>query len=265
MAAFIKGIKDTLDAENAKFSQAELRNPLFLNSVPKGGTHLIRNILRMFVPVDQHYSRDFVQIPNMHMHMQAFDAAKPMLSCGHLLFADVSVRAIGKATRHIVLVRDPYDWVLARTRFHLSDEFQQANLMHLKDGTMGLEELLNLMIVGIHQKSPSVLDIYMHNAVAWTGTAAFMIKFEDLRDAVADLDSKRSAAFFDDLFAAAGLDKPEDWKDRVRTGANPAQSRTARQNLNLAGGYDIPNELPAAQKRLLDVTAPGVRAILGYS
>ena len=31
------------------------------------------------------------------------------------------------------------------------------------------------------------------------------------------------------------------------------------------GGYVLPDELPAMQKRLVDVAAPGVREILGYA
>ena len=62
--AIITGIKDTLDAEVARFSQTPLAQPVLLNSVPKGGTHLLRNIVRMFVPVEQHYDRDWSGAPN---------------------------------------------------------------------------------------------------------------------------------------------------------------------------------------------------------
>ena len=42
---------DTLDEENLKFEQQPLGHSLFLNSVPKCGSHLLRNVVRMFVPV----------------------------------------------------------------------------------------------------------------------------------------------------------------------------------------------------------------------
>jgi hypothetical protein len=47
----------------------------------------------------------------------------PHLSWGHLLFSDDAAIVL-RHVRHIVQVRDPYDWVLARTRFFLSDTFQ---------------------------------------------------------------------------------------------------------------------------------------------
>ncbi|WP_293841589.1 hypothetical protein [Sphingopyxis sp.] len=77
---------DTLDAENRRFVQAPLRQPVFLNSVPKSGSHLLRNIIRMFVPLDQQYARDFIQWPTLQQHRAAFDAAHPDAQLGPSLF-----------------------------------------------------------------------------------------------------------------------------------------------------------------------------------
>jgi hypothetical protein len=265
MTAFIRGMKDTLDQRAGEFAQAPLRETLFLNSIPKGGTHLIRNIMRMFVPPEQHYHHEFIQIPNLQIHARAFGHTPPYLSCGHLLFSDMSVRALG-AARHIVLVRDPYDWVLARARFHISDEFQQANLAHLKTGEVPVEELLNMMILGIHQKAPSLLDIYMHNAAAWVGTRAVILRYEDLAEAVGDLSSRRSETRILKLLADCGIDPvPADWRARVEAGADRRQSRTARENLKLAPGVVLPDQLPEAQRRLVEFSAPGLRALFGYT
>jgi hypothetical protein len=264
VAAFIKGRRDNLDARSRQFDQARLREPVFLNSVPKGGTHLIRNVLRMFVSPEQHYHHEFIQIPNLRVHARAFAPEAPSFSCGHLLFSEEAVMALG-AARHILLVRDPYDWVLARARFHISDEFQQANLAHLKTGAVGMSQLLNMMILGIHQKVPALLDVYLHNAVGWIGVdGVTVVRYEDAREAVNDLQSTRSEAFFMRLLDACGIDPPADWLERVRVGADRAQSRTARENLTLAAGLAVPESLPEAQRRLVDFSAPGLRALLGY-
>src|SRR5262245_825645 len=82
---------DTLNEENAKFAQARLTKPVFLNSVPKSGTHLLRNIVRMFVPVDQQYMDQAIQWPNLKQHLRAFDARVNYMSWGHLLYSDMSV------------------------------------------------------------------------------------------------------------------------------------------------------------------------------
>lgn len=263
--AVILGMKDTLNEQVAAFDQAPLRQPVLLNSVPKGGTHLLRNIVRMFVPVAQHYDRDFVQVPNMHLHLDAFNPNAPMVSAGHLLFSDQTFANV-RHVRHVLLVRDPYDWVIARARFFVSGEFQQENIEHLKmPGVFSAEALLNMMIFGIHQKSPALNDIFTHNAAAWLGTGVHLVRYEDMVEAVNDLGSRRSETFFAGLLAACGIDRPDDWRERVAIGADRKQSRTARENLNLPEGLTFPAELPAAQKALVDFHAPGLRALLGYA
>ena len=89
----IVGIQDHLDDLNRNFKQARLQKPVFLNSVPKCGTHLFRNIVRMFVPVDQQYKKAFIQIPILRQHLDAFSQSRPWLSWGHMLFADRSAIA----------------------------------------------------------------------------------------------------------------------------------------------------------------------------
>lgn len=253
---------DTLNLENVKFAQARLATPVFLNSVPKSGTHLLRNIVRMFVPVDQQYADQFIQWPNLKQHLRAFDPSKKYLSWGHLLYSDVSVIEL-KGVRKVVLVRDPYNWVLARARFFLSDEFK-GNIDHVKGGAIAMEELLNLMIFGVYQKAPPLSEIYAFNAVAWMGTGAAVLKYEDLVANLRQLDSAEAETYFSRVLGVCGIALPADWRARVRIGADRKYSGTARENLS-GLPFEIPDELPDMQKRLVDYAAPGLRALLGYA
>lgn len=253
---------DNLDDRNGEFEQRRLAQPVFLNSVPKSGTHLLRNIMRMFAPVEQHYASVFIQHPILGQHRRAFDPGSPKLSWGHLLFSDLSAIAL-REVRHILLVRDPYDWVIARARFFMSDTFQ-ANLDHLKRDAVGLEDLLNMMIFGIHGKAPSMLEIYTHNAVSWLGTQAYLVRYEELAAHAAAPDTREARAYFDGLLRAAGIDGlPGDWRERVGVGADRGQSGTARENLAGAGPA-FPETLPDTQKQLVEFAAPGLRTLLGY-
>lgn len=255
--------RDNLDERNRDFEQTPLQEPVFLNSVPKSGTHLIRNIMRMFVPVDQQYHQAFIQYPVLRQHQAAFSQSMPHLSWGHLLFSDDSAIVL-RHVRHILLVRDPYDWVLARARFFLSDTFQ-GSLEHLKGGNVSVDEIFNMMIFGIHQKAPSLNEIYTHNAVSWLGTKVIVLHFEDLLAHVRQPDTKAAEGFFEGLLRDCGMDMPADWRERVRIGSDREQSGTARENLAGGGMFDIPDELPERQQQLVDFAAPGLREILGYS
>lgn len=258
----IKLQPDTLDDENRKFAQTRLPQPLFLNSVPKSGSHLLRNIMRMFVPVEDQYQVQFIQFGNLQQHAGAFDDHRKMLSWGHLLFSDASAIEAASA-RKIVLVRDPYTWVLARARFFLSDEFGDNSVL-VKNGELTVDTLINLMIFGIHGKAMSMRELFNYNAVAWMGADCTILKYEDLVAAVKNLDSHEAEGYFRSVFDAAGLQKvPDDWRERVRIGSDRKQSGTARENLT-EGGIEIPNELTDQQKALVDYASPGLRKILGY-
>ncbi|MBT5220112.1 MAG: hypothetical protein HOM16_11630 [Woeseia sp.] len=253
---------DNLNQLNANFKQQRLQAPVFLNSVPKCGTHLVRNVMRMFVPVDQQYHPAFIQHAILRDHQVAFSEAMPHLSWGHLLFSDEAAIVL-RHVHHIVQVRDPYDWVLARARFFLSDTFQ-GSLEHLKGGNVSVEEVLNMMIFGIHGKAPSLNEIFTHNAVSWAGTKIRMLRFETLLDHVRNLDAPEAEIFFAQLLGDCALgDLPDDWRERVRIGSDREQSGTARENL-VGGALDVPNTLPDIQKELVDYAAPGLRNVLGY-
>jgi hypothetical protein len=253
---------DTLDAENQRFEQAPLRQPVFLNSVPKSGSHLLRNILRMFVPVEQQYQQDFIQWGNLQQHRGAFDPARPQLSWGHLFLADASVIETAHA-RRILLYRDPYDWVIARARFFLSEQFI-GNVDHLKSGAVSADELLTMMIFGLPGKAPSLNDIYEMNAAAWLGARAHVVKFEDLVGYLRDLGSDDADRFFATLLDACGIARPQDWRERVTIGSDREQSGTARENLT-GIALDLPAALGPRHRALVDYQAPGLRALLGYT
>jgi len=255
---------DNLNARNREFTQTKLRKPLFLNSVPKCGTHLMRNIVRMFVPVEQQYDEVFIQHVSLKKHMDAFDLAKPCASWGHLIFSADAAIALQK-TNHMLLIRDPYAWVPSRARFFLSDQFL-GNLDEIKGEAITAEEVLNMMIMGVHTKAPSLLSVFMFNAVSWYGTNAKFVRYEDLIKNLKNLDGPDAEVFFTKLLGDCGIDPlPEDWRERIRIGSDRKQSSTASENLTAHKTVEIPSVLPQAQKDLVDYAAPGLRKLLGYA
>ena len=263
MPAVIASRPDTLNPEVRRFTQQRLRQTAFLNSVPTCGTHLLRNIVRMFVPVEQHYDREFIQIPNFQQHLMALDPARPQFSVGHVLYADLSAMAL-KHANQVILVRDPYDYVLARARFNLSDQFDHPQLNRMKNGGVSAEQMLNFVIWGVPGMAPALREAFIFHAVAWMGTGAHVVRYEDIVGALAELDTPRAEAFFADLLGRFGIDAlPADWRERVRIGADRKHSATAREHLS--GGMTLPAELPAIQKKLVDHAAPGLRELLGYA
>lgn len=253
---------DTLNEATARFGPEPIAAPIFINALQKSGTHLLRNILRMFVPVEQQYHATFIQWPNLQDNLAAFSRERPMLSWGHLLYSDASAFETAHV-RRLILVRDPYAWVLARARFFVSEQFR-ANLDHLKNGALSVEDLLNLMIFGIHNKAGSLADMYRLTVLGWLHTGSLMVRYEDLVRHAEALETPEAEAYFHALLGHCGIAMPADWAPRVSTGADREQSSTAREKLSL-GDIEIPDVLPEGQKRLVDVAAPGLRTLLGYA
>jgi hypothetical protein len=261
--AHIKLKADTLDEEVARFAPAPLTAPIFVNSIPKSGTHLLKNILRMFVPIEQHYRTQFIQWGNLQQHLVAFDPKRSLFSYGHLFFSDASAIELA-GVRKLLLYRDPYDWVLARARFFLSDEFD-GNLDFLKEGKLSVDDLLSLMIFGIHSKAPKLSDMYDLNVAAWLGSSdVHPVRYEDLVRHVRNLDNSEAESFFTQLFEAAAIKRPDNWRDRVRVGADRKHSGTARENLT-GISVELPDSLPERHRRLVDYAAPRLRQLLGYA
>jgi hypothetical protein len=253
---------DTLDDDTARFNPDPIREPLFVNSIPKSGSHLLINIIRMFVPLNQQYREQFIQWGNLKEHLHAFLPQFPFFSYGHLFFSDASAIELAHV-RKILLYRDPYDWVLARARFYLSDEFD-GNVNFLKEGKLSTDDLLSLMIFGIHTKAPSLSDMYDLNVAAWLGSSSvYPVRYEDLVRHVRQLDDDEAEAYFGSLFEACGISRPDDWRERVRVGSDRRRSGTARENLT-GVAMEIPEILPDVHRRLVDYAAPGLRRLLGY-
>ena len=255
---------DTLDIETTRFAPEPIREPLFVNSIPKSGSHLLKNIIRMFVPTNQQYREQFIQFGNLKEHLHAFLPQFPFFSYGHLFFSDASAIELA-GVRKILLYRDPYDWVLARARFFLSDEFK-GNVDFLKEGKLDINDLLSLMIFGIHTKAPSLSDMYDLNVAAWLGSSSvYAVRYEDLVAHVAGIESDEAEAYFAKLLDACGIPSlPANWRERIRVGADRRRSGTARENLT-GIKLTLPDSLPDAHRRLVDYHAPGLRELLGYA
>lgn len=263
MQAVVRVRPDTLDADTVRFAPEPLRQPLFLNSIPKSGSHLLRNVLRMFVPIQQQYREQFIQWSNIRQHMDAFDGARNYMSFGHLFFTDGPAIELAHV-RKILLYRDPHDWVLSRARFYLSEEFQ-GELEHLKDGRISVDDLLTLMIFGIRSIVPSLSHMYELNVVAWLASDAFPVRYEDLVSHIKRIETREAGAYFNELFEACGIAPvPENWRERVQVGADRRQSGTARENLT-GIRVSLPDQLPEKHRRLIEYAAPGLRSILGYA
>lgn len=256
---------------NAMFEHTPLKQPTVLITVAKSGSHLVRNILCMFMPMEQQdYSHtDLAPIRENKI------ITTPTFRWGHIAITPNAANVLQNAKK-ILLVRDPYDWVLSMARFtttYLLTGRERNHQPHPHDDIyrnkgVTIEELFSIIITGtdVRNQHPSLRSAYVPIAVGWKDLDVHMVRYETVCLHVKALregtDNEETREYFRNLVGAFNIDLPDDWKQRVITGADKHLSMTARENLGK--NYDIPHVLPTRFKRLVDFTVPGLREYLGY-
>lgn len=252
----------------AQFAPVELPSRVLLNSVPKCGTMMLRNIALSFAgPAVHHYP--FLVDHNLASHAPGLDNPAKKLFVGHVNWGH-RTRGLVRDWRQVLLVRDPYDYALSQARFVHSDGFSGPFHDYVIENKVSFEDTLRFVIFGMNAPGvsfPSLAHNYTFNAVAWLGQAT-LVNYETLIDAIAGLGIRPSAdATILRLLSAMGIDNPPaDWRERVKFGAERRWSATDRGNLtNGLDESDIPKTLPREFRAMIDTVAPSLRATLGYS
>ena len=240
--------------------------PVLVNSVPKCGTHLLLNILRMFTPVEQVH-RTFVGDWNIGEQAQNLAAGPSKLFAGHVNLNTETLLAV-RPCRHFVVVRDPYDYAIAQARFFMAEDMGSDLGAFTRAHDLSFAETLSLVIFGARGPAywPSLHEIFTTNAVAWLANDVFLVRYEDLLARVEDLEAPASEIYLTELLTAAGLGAlPSDWKRRVLAGAQRRHSATDRSNLRFTRPTRFPARLSQEQAALVDYASPGLRRLLGYA
>ncbi len=102
---------DPVAAANERFQCPPLQSRIFLNSVPKCGTVLLKNILLMFIPWAQHY-RWFITESKCPERLSAMKGDRYKFFVGHMNHTPVTSEIL-KNFKHILIIRDPYAHVLS--------------------------------------------------------------------------------------------------------------------------------------------------------
>ena len=258
-------------AVNTRFTHAPLKQPSVLITVAKSGSHLLRNVLCMFIPASQQRYHHEDSLTNGGKGT----LTTPIFIWGHIPITPTAANAL-QVARKILLVRDPYDWVLAMARYvttNLISLARNTNEYHINDDIyerkgITLGELFNILIIGmdIRNRHPSIRTAYIPVAVGWKNLGVHLVKYEELCKHINDLrnavDTEDTKQYFREILGAFNIEMPDDWKERVLVGSDTNLSVTARENVGV--NYDIPDVLPDEFKKLVDFTVPNLREYLGY-
>jgi hypothetical protein len=264
----LKTLEDQLRSRNMRFQHRQQPNRVFVNGVPKNGTNLVRDVLTMFFPWGT-IENDTITDANLHLHDARVKQNHSGLYWGHINHGPVTA-VFMRQFRHIVVVRDPYDYVLSRAYF-LFDERQKSFTQMarvVQEHGLSFDDAVSVAIRGWcfnGEYYPSVRDLYLSNALGWTDLGCMFIRYEEMLTWCNKPDDAEAWNWFQPLFDFCGIEAPEDWRGRVVAGADRRISLTSTENLGVTTHVVRRRELTEGQKKLFAVVAPGLREALGYA
>lgn len=232
--------------------------PIVLNSVPKSGTNLVRNMILHFVGKEQTCpvavtGETFEEISGY------LNQKKYSFYYGHL-FKDNQTYLQLRNTKLVLLMRDPVSYLpsLARWAFHPSKPWGDISEI-IQNTNMPFHEVVSYSItgVGMRFRIPSVKEMFLKNLIEWMDSATILLKYEDIIRHLKKIDSQEAEIYFFNIFHKLGISIPDDWKNRILAGANPENSPTF-----FRGNKE---KLTENHLKIIESVAPGLRNLLGYS
>lgn len=252
-------------ASARRFSPVEVHRPIVLNSLPKCGTVLARNILMHFVGPDAMHIRTLEpnDVVNFQTSEDLFPGNKPTAFVTHFpLYPQTAgfVRSLD-SHRMTVLVRNPIDNCYSLAR-HLSRSGMRSEnpfSRYFIDNKCAFEEVVYYCVRGYSFNGTLIEGVRDRYSLylAWTAQGAALLRYEDLMHAIQNLDSKDARNYVEKMLNDFGISVPEDWKERIVAASRTELSWTATHSRG-----QRPNE--AAIARLLQIEAPNLLAALGY-
>ncbi len=185
---------------------------------------------------------------------------------GHMSRTPQGAAAL-RGFRHILNIRDPRDYVLSYAQFMFTKQLYKASKMAriIQDKGHDFDDAVDALIRGWEfdgEYHSGVLDMFIMHGLAWFGTNCHIVRYEELKKHVENIDSKESYVYFKSMFDFLGINLTEDWETRILKGADRRISTTARENIPSDVARRL--EMTPEQKELLEEWAPGLRAQLGY-
>jgi len=207
--------------------------PVILNSLPKSGTVLARNLLMGFYGSAatapqigfQHYSNGSTFL----------DLCAPdhRLLAGHFPFnkkAKDFLHSTPLPLRMLILIRHPLDTCYSLARHIFRGANRNVVAQKLKETSADFDAVVEHCILGIREGNRQIHDVESRLGfyLAWQQQhiPTMLIRYEEMTAAIRHARNGEPAPFFDKLFDFCGITPPDDWRDRIIAMSAPALSWT---------------------------------------
>lgn len=259
-------LEPLLDASRSCFQPLAWPHPVLLNSLFKSGTHILSNILTHFCYGGRQNHSPYLFDDQIYQTRELLaDPLGPRFFIGHLAWIPGVIEYV-RPFRMLHLYRDPRTWILAVGRQYFDPEARGNLAQWVRENRVPLADLVDILLTGgtfFGERLEPIAETYNRRVIPWLSRAAIAIRYCDLVRHATNLNRSESEQFFRMLLAACGLELPANWQARVRAGASRELSATDSRAF-MDPALDC-QELSAAQKQALEIAAPGLRQVLGFT
>jgi hypothetical protein len=207
-------VKIALAESIEKFSPLSPGHPVLVNSTPKAGTHLLRNIIAHFV--GENCREQFVMYDDI---ATTFPLQETQVVVGHVPWCVDAVLA-ARGVPQILLIRDPIDVLVALSRAAFAPNETRPDYVFVREN-LTLHEYMALLVTGYNIGGVSVgpYSRFLHEfMLGWYGQDVFLIDFSEL--------TSLKQSLLESILEFCGVDLPSDWRKRVAAGMSPSLSAT---------------------------------------
>jgi hypothetical protein len=223
-------------AAAAKFAPVKDALPIVVNSLPKSGTVLTRNILMGFYGTTATHPGTLGWREYGRSRSVFSDLCEPhhRFIIGHFPYHEISndfIRSVPHPLRMIIVIRHPLDncYSLARHYFRPGMPHEIAKV--LRERQVSFEDAVGYCITGLSENGNQVQSVNtrFERFLTWRdqGIETLTITYESLVAAIRDLEAGADRVpFFETLFKFCGISAPADWRARVSAMSDPSLAWT---------------------------------------
>ncbi|CAN7313010.1 hypothetical protein [Caulobacter sp. LjRoot300] len=209
-----KQVNISLKKSFEKFEALHPSQSVLINSTPKAGTHLLRNVVAHFV--GENCREQFVMYDDI---ATTFPLAEGQVVVGHVPWCVDGILAT-RGLPQILLIRDPVDVLVSLSRAAFAPNETRNDYVFAREN-LTLHQYMALLVTGYDIDGVSVgsFSRFLHEfMIGWYGQDVFLIDFSE----VISLDR----SMLRDLLGFIGVNLPRDWRKRLAAGMKPSLSAT---------------------------------------
>ncbi|MDG5497432.1 hypothetical protein [Niveispirillum sp. BGYR6] len=217
-------IDDKFERSVLAFGPVNFANSVILNSVPKAGTHLLKNIIAHMIGLP--HSNNFLDVYNF-FDIWENSGENPVYYVGHLPF-DLKIAKEIRNVKHLLLIRDPAQLIIAAAKAAFDPRIDRPDYRLIRSN-FSLREYVVMLARGYQIDGVSVapFDQFLKDFMGdWLCHDVAVVDFEAVIAMAKNPSSAKSQSSMEKIAGVFGFDLPTDWADRIRSASNPGLSAT---------------------------------------